>query len=139
MGTNRVTSTSEHVSKVRIAKAVASTGLAAALLSLAGCAYEPPPQPRLPYRGNEATNPTYDPRCGPPPYAAGSPCSPYAAPPSPATDAYGRPYPPTDQYGRPYSSDAQGRPYPPPPPPAYRAPYPGDGVRAPTPGSETAH
>ncbi len=139
MGTNRVTSTSEHVSKVRIAKAVASTGLAAALLSLAGCAYEPPPQPRLPYRGNEATNPTYDPRCGPPPYAAGSPCSPYAAPPSPATDAYGRPYPPTDQYGRPYSSDAQGRPYPPPPPPVYREPYPGDGVRAPTPGSETAH
>lgn len=137
--TNRLTA---NVSKTRIAKATAATGLVAALLTLAGCAYEAPPQPRLPYRGNETTNPAYQPNCGPPPYAAGTPCSPYAAPPSPAptTDAYGRPYPPTDGYGRPYPSDAQGRPYPPPPPPpAYQETYPANGAGAPTPGSETAH
>lgn len=140
--TNATNRTSASLVKARTAKAAAATGLAAALLTLAGCAYEPPPQPRLPYRGDETTNPAYQPNCGPPPYAAGTPCSPYAAPPSPAptTDAYGRPYPPTDGYGRPYPSDAQGRPYPPAPlPPAYRETYPANGTGAPTPGSETAH
>ncbi|MDR3396657.1 MAG: hypothetical protein P4M06_03765 [Pandoraea sp.] len=145
MRTNPKNTASATVSKTRIVQAAAATGLAAVLLSLAGCAYEAPPQPRLPYRGNESTNPAYPASrtdCGPPPYAAGTPCSPYAAPPSPApgTDAYGRPYPPTDGYGRPYPSDAQGRPYPPPPPPpAYQETYPANGAGAPLPGSETAH
>ncbi|VVE34074.1 hypothetical protein PCO31110_03845 [Pandoraea communis] len=140
--TNATNRTSASLVKARTARAAAATGLAAALLTLAGCAYEAPPQPRLPYRGDETTNPAYQPNCGPPPYAAGTPCSPYAAPPSPApaTDAYGRPYPPTDGYGRPYPSDAQGRPYPPAPlPPAYQETYPANGTGAPTPGSETAH
>lgn len=131
-----------RISKARIARTSSAVGLATLLLSLAGCAYEAPPQPRLPYRGNETTNPAYGPNCGPPPYAAGSACSPYAAPPAPVapnTDAYGRPYPPTDAYGRPYSSDSQGRPYPPPPaPPAYQESNPANGVGAPRPGSETA-
>lgn len=129
----------------RAVRLAAATGLTAVLLALAGCAYEAPPQPRLPYRGNEPTNPSYQaqPNCGPPPYAPGSACSPYAAPPpatAPATDAYGRPYPPTDGYGRPYPSDAQGRPYPPPPPPpAYQETYPANGAGAPENGSATAH
>lgn len=131
--------------KSRIAKVSSAVGLASVMLTLAGCAYEAPPQPRLPYRGIESTNPAYrsaDPNCGPPPYAPGSACSPYAAPaaPVPNTDAYGRPYPPTDPYGRPYPTDAQGRPYPPPPPPpAYRESIPADGVAAPENGSATAH
>lgn len=136
---------SAHRVKVRIARMCSAVGLATILLSLGGCAYESPPQPRLPYRGNESTNPAYrsaDPNCGPPPYAPGSACSPYAAPsaPVPNTDAYGRPYPPTDAYGRPYPTDAQGRPYPPPPPPpAYRETKPADGAAAPENGSATAH
>ncbi|AHB08315.1 hypothetical protein U875_06865 [Pandoraea pnomenusa 3kgm] len=125
------------------ARTVAATGLAALMLATAGCAYQAPPQPRLPYRGNEPTNPAYQPNCGPPPYAPGSACSPYAAPPppvAPGTDAYGRPYPPTDASGRPYASDAQGRPYPPPPPPpAYQESNPAGGAGAPEPGSATAH
>lgn len=133
--------------KPNVMKAVAATALTSTLLALAGCAYEPPPQPRLPYRGNEATNPAYnDPRCGPPPYAAGSACSPYAAPPpaqAPSTDAYGRPYPPTDAYGRPVPTDAQGRPIPQPVPPAYQPQpqyqYDNRYDNSPTPGSETAH
>lgn len=135
-----------HFAKPRSAQIASAFGLATLLLTLAGCAYEPPPQPRLPYRGNETTNPAYEPNCGPPPYAPGSACSPYAAPAappaptSPNTDAYGRPYPPTDGYGRPYSSDSQGRPYPPPPPPpAYQETNPANGAGVPTPGSETAH
>ncbi|WP_139133399.1 hypothetical protein [Pandoraea sp. ISTKB] len=133
---------SVHVSKTRIAKVSSAIGLAAVVLTLAGCAYEAPPQPRLPYRGPESTNPAYQPNCGPPPYAPGSACSPYAAPPAPVpnTDAYGRPYPPTDAYGRPYPTDAQGRPYPPPPPPpAYRESNPATGVGVPENGSATAH
>jgi len=134
---------SSSPSKRRVASAVTATGFAAVLLTIAGCAYQAPPQPRLPYRGNESTNPAYQPNCGPPPYPAGSPCSPYAAPPvpvAPATDAYGRPYPPTDGYGRPYPSDAQGRPYPPPPPPpAYQESNPANGMGAPENGSDTAH
>ncbi|WP_150622411.1 hypothetical protein [Pandoraea horticolens] len=126
--TNATNRTPASLAKARTAKAAAATGLAAALLTLAGCAYEPPPQPRLPYRGDETTNPAYQPNCGPPPYAAGTPCSPYAAP---ATDAYGRPYPPTDRYGRPYP--------PAPLPPTYQETYPGNGAGAPTPGAETAH
>jgi len=141
--TNHAATRLSSPSTRRVASAATAAGLVAVLLTLSGCAYEAPPQPRLPYRGNEATNPAYDPKCGPPPYAAGTPCSPYAAPPppvAPATDAYGRPYPPTDGYGRPYPSDAQGRPYPPPPPPpAYQETYPANGMGAPTPGSETAH
>ncbi|WP_242559250.1 MULTISPECIES: hypothetical protein [Pandoraea] len=131
-----------HVSKTRIAKVSSAIGLAAVVLTLAGCAYEAPPQPRLPYRGPDSTNPAYQPNCGPPPYAPGSACSPYAAPqaPVPNTDAYGRPYPPTDAYGRPYPTDAQGRPYPPPPPPpAYRESNPATGVGVPENGSATAN
>ena len=134
-----------HTAKTNVAKVSSAIGLAAMLLTLAGCAYEAPPQPRLPYRGAESTNPSYrgpaqQPNCGPPPYAAGSACSPYAAPPSqaPNTDAYGRPYPPTDAYGRPYPTDAQGRPYPPVPPPAYQESNPANGAGAPENGSATA-
>ncbi|VVE76660.1 hypothetical protein PCA31118_05262 [Pandoraea captiosa] len=127
-----------------MAKVSSAIALTTMLLTLAGCAYEAPPQPRLPYRGPDSTNPSYQsqPNCGPPPYAPGSACSPYAAPPSsaaPGTDAYGRPYPPTDGYGRPYPTDAQGRPYAAPPPPAYRESNPANGAPVPENGSATAH
>lgn len=136
-----------RIGKTRIAEASSAMALTMTLIAsvtLAGCAYDAPPQPRLPYRGPDSTNPSYapQPNCGPPPYAAGSACSPYAAPPSPGapnTDAYGRPYPPTDGYGRPYPTDAQGRPYAAPPPPAYRESNPANGAGVPENGSATAH
>ncbi|AJP58221.1 hypothetical protein UC34_17095 [Pandoraea vervacti] len=129
--------------RLAVAKVSAALALSTMVLTLAGCAYDAPPQPRLPYRGPESTNPSYpsQPNCGPPPYAPGSACSPYAAPPSssaPGADAYGRPYPPTDGYGRPYPTDAQGRPYAP-PPPAYRESNPANGAPVPENGSATAH